>query len=227
MQKRSVFRRALLFFLLLAAAAAFAACSAPEALLARLGFDTHDYRGEKTLYVHDPESETAQTLAAMMRRLSVNTPMLTPFSGAKEAADACRDAVLNQLLERGYAQYAGNTALLAEAARAYPQMQISVLIPAADFEAVVYSAFGGSEKITNKSGSIFRYLDRIDAYTTAATPQSSSVVTTVVRCEETERTYRLTFINSLDSVVSPEYFALMIKREDGSVYIRSLEQTAS
>ena len=223
MLKRSVFQRARLLFLCALLILPLASCGAAENLLGRLGFDTHDYRGEKTQRVHAPDSETAEMLAAMMRRLSVNSPILTPFSGAKEAADACRDGVLNQLLESGYAQYAGNRALLARAADAYPQLQISVLIPAADFETVIYASFGGSERIVNRSGELFRYLDKIDAYTTAATPQPSSVVTTVLLCEETERTYRLTFENSLDGVVSPAYFALIIKREDGSLYIRSLE----
>lgn len=223
MLKRSVFQRARLLVFCVLLVFPLASCGAAENLLGRLGFDTHDYRGEKLLRAHAPDSETALSLAAMMRQLSVNSPILTPFSGAREAADACRDGVLNQLLETGYAQYAGNRALLSRASDAYPQLQVSVLIPASDFETKVYASFGGSERVVNKSGTMFRYLDKIDAYTTAAMPQPSSVVTTVLRCEETERTYRLTFENSLDGVVSPAYFALIIKREDGSLYIRSLE----
>ena len=227
MVKRSVFRRALPFFMLVAAVCVLTSCNAAEGVMSRLGFDTHNYRGEKTLATHMPDSEVARELAAMMNALSVHSPYLTPFSGAKEAAQVCRDAVLNRMLSENYARYAGNTLLLAKAAQAYPQMQISVLIPADDFESIVYASFGGSEKITNKDGDMFRYLDKIDAYTTAASPQRGEVVTTVTFCEETERTYRLRFRNSLGDVISPEYFALIIRREDGSLYIRSLEETGT
>lgn len=220
MVKRSVFRRALLLFIALFM---FSSCNAAEGMMAKLGFDTHNYRGEKTLATHIPDSETARELAEMMSELSVNSPYLSPFSGAKEAAQVCRDAVLNRMLAENYARYAGNTVLLTKAAQFYPQMQISVLIPADDFESVIYATFGGSEKITNKSGEIFRYLDKIDAYTTAASPQQSSVVTAVTLCEETARTYRIRFRNTLGDVVSPEYFALIIKRDDGTLYVRSLE----
>ena len=223
MVKRSVFRRALPFFILLTAVCTMTSCQAAEGLMSRLGFDTHNYRGERAIATHMPDSEIAAELAEMVNALGLHSPYLTPFSGAKEAAQVCRDAVLNRMLSENYARYAGNTALLAEAAQAYPQMQISVLIPADDFEAVIYASFGGSEKITNKNGEMFRYLDKIDSYTTAASPQKSDVVTTVTFCEETEKTYRLHFRNTLGEVVSPEYFALIIKRDDGTVYIRSLE----
>lgn len=222
MVKRSVFRKALPFLLLLCTLFPLTSCGAAEGLLSRLGFDTHNYRGEKTTASHAPDSETARTLAELMRSLSVNSPFLTPFSGAREAAQSCRDAVLNRMLEQSYARYAGNTVLLAKAAQAYPHMQINVLIPADDFEAEVYARFGGSEKITNRDGVLFRYLDKIDAYTTAASPQLSAVVTEILTCEETERTYRLTFRNSLDDAESPVYFALIIKRDDGTLYIREL-----
>ena len=223
--KRSVFRRALPFLLVLCTLFPLTSCGAAEGLLSRLGFDTHNYRGEKTIATHPPDSEAAQTLRELVGSLSVNSPFLIPFSGAREAAQAYRDAILNQMLEQSYARYAGNTVLLAKAAEEYPRMQINVLIPADNFEAVVYARFGGSEKITNKDGGLFRYLDKIDAYTTAASPQSSAVVTEILTCEETERTYRLTFRNSLDDAVSPTYFALIIKRNDGTLYIRELSES--
>lgn len=222
MKKISVLRKVLL--LLLAFPMLFlTACG--EGLMAKLGFDTHDYRGEKVLAVHEPDSEIARTLAEMTRTLTVASPLLPSFSGAKEAADVCRDAVLNHMLKTGYAQYAGNGALLKKAAEAYPQMQLSILIPAEDFASTVYESFGGREKITNKSGAMFRYLDKVAAYTTAALPVNSEVEIRVTLLEETERTYRLYFVNTLDTVTSPEYFALIIKREDGSLYFSELSES--
>lgn len=222
MQKRSVFRRGLLL-LLSFAILSLTACG--EGLMDRLGFDTHDYLGEPVVTVHENDGDTARQLADMTRTLTVNSPILTPFSGAKEAADACRDAVLGQMLGEDYARYAGNSVMLEKAEEAYPGMQISVLIPADDFESVIYATFGGSEKITNKNGALFSYLDRVRAYTTAMPPVESEVVTTVLSCEETARTYRIRFVNTLDDVVSPTYFALLIKREDGSLYFASLSET--
>ncbi len=218
--KQKCFRTLPLFFLL-PYLLILSGCSS-NGLLSLLGFDTHNYRGEELIALHDPNSETVQELLDMTRSLTVNTAELTPFSGAKDAADACRDAILNYMLENGYAQYAGNRDLVARAAAAYPQMQFSVLIPADDFEAMIYLLFGGNEKIANRSGTIFRYLDKVDAYTTPANPQASQVVTTATYCEETERTYRLYFVNTLDGVTSPEYFALLIKRDDGSLYFKEL-----
>ncbi|MBO5671426.1 MAG: hypothetical protein J6S41_07740 [Clostridia bacterium] len=197
-----------------------------EGLMSTLGFDTHDYFGEKVITVHETDSEIARQLADMTRTLTVNSPILTPFSGAKEAADACRDAVLGQMLGEDYARYAGNGVMLQKAEEAYPGMQISVLIPADDFESVIYATFGGSEKITNKNGALFSYLDRVRAYTTAMPPVESDVVTTVLSCEETARTYRIRFVNTLDGVTSPAYFALLIKREDGSLYFSALSEVA-
>ena len=112
-----------------------------------------------------------------------------------------------------------------KAAEAYPQMQLSVLIPSDDFASTVYATFGGREKIANKSGTLFRYLDKVGAYTTAALPVKSEVQTRVTLLEETERTYRLYFVNTLDTVTSPEYFALIIKREDGSLYFSELSES--
>lgn len=221
MQKRSVFRRVLLW-LLAVCMLSLTACG--EGLMETLGFDTHDYYGEQVITVHDNDGETARTFAEMIRTLTVNSPILTPFSGAKEAADACRDALLTQMLGKDYARYAGNSTLLQRAEEAYPGMQISVLIPADDFESVIYATFGGSEKITNKNGDLFSYLDRVGAYTTAMPPVKSEVKTTVLACEETARTYRIRFVNTLGGVASPEYFVLLIKREDGSLYFASLSE---
>ena len=126
MVKRSVFRRALLLFIALFM---FSSCNAAEGMMAKLGFDTHNYRGEKTLATHIPDSETARELAEMMSELSVNSPYLSPFSGAKEAAQVCRDAVLNRMLAENYARYAGNTV--------FPNGTITVKLNAPEIAKVV------------------------------------------------------------------------------------------
>ena len=135
---------------------------------------------------------------------------------------SCRDAVLYHMLRARYAQYAGNAALIDKAAAAYPQMQLTVVIPEREFEKEVYALFGGREKITNKSGKLFTYLEKANAYTTAVGTIDSEVVTTVVRLEETERTYRLYFVNTLGEITSPTYCALIIRRKDGTMYFSEL-----
>ncbi len=221
--KRSVFRTGLLFILLVQMLA-LASCAAGERLMARLGFDMHDYRGESVIRTHAADSEIAVSLADMTRTLTVSSPILTPFSGTKEASEVCRDAVLYRMLSEGYAQYAGNTELLAKAAAAYPQMQLTVVIPERDFEKEVYAVFGGREKITNKDGDLFTYLEKAKVYTTAVGTVENEVVTTVVRLEETERTYRLYFVNTLGEITSPTYCALIIRREDGTMYFSELSE---
>lgn len=219
--KKSVFRTVLLF-VLIAEMIALSSCAAGERLMARLGFDTHDYRGESVILTHAPNSELALSLAEMTRTLTVFSPILTPFSGTREAADACRDAILNHMLNENYAQYAGNAALLEKTTDVYPHMQLTVLIPARDFEKEVYAAFGGREKITNENGELFTYLEKADAYTTAFVPVQSEVITTVTHLEETARTYRLYFVNTLGEITSPTYCALIIRREDGTMYFSEL-----
>ena len=219
--KRHLFRACLLFFLSVSLLF-LSACG--EGLAAGLGFDTHDYAGEPVKTVHDPLGQVAAELSDFVSVLSLEAPILQSFSGAKEAAEAYRDQILSDMLSRYYARYAGNQKLLAEAALAYPGMQLHVLIPAKDFESVVYATFGGSEKIVNRDGARFLYLEKIRAYTTAAPLPEGGVRTTVLRLEETERTYRLYFENQRGEVESPAYFALLIKRDDGSFYIAELRE---
>ncbi len=219
---KNFFFRTCLLFLLSFSMLFLSSCG--EGLAARLGFDTHDYGGEPVQNRHDPLGKVAAELLDLTAVLSLETPVLTPFAGAKEAADAYRDEVLSQMLSQYYARYAGNEALLSKAAAAYPGMQLHVLIPAEDFESVVYATFGGSEKVVNRDGERFLYLEKIRAYTTAAPLPEGGVESRVLRLEETERTYRLYFENRRGEITSPAYFALLIKREDGSLYIAELRE---
>lgn len=219
--KNTVFRTCLLF--LLSFSLLFLS-SCGEGLAARLGFDTHDYGGEPVRTRHDPLGKVAAEVLDVTAVLSLESPLLTPFSGAKEAAEAYRDEVLSQMLSQYYARYAGNKALLEKAAAAYPGMQLHVLIPAEDFESVIYKSFGGSEKVVNRSGRRFTYLEKIRAYTTAAPLPEGGVESHVLRLEETDRTYRLYFENRRGEITSPAYFVLLIKREDGSLYMAELRE---
>lgn len=199
-------------------------CSAAESFMSSLGFDMHDYSGEAVTAEHTADSDISLRLADMVQMLLLNTPYLEPFSKMSEALDIYRDAVLNYMLGEEYAKYSGNLTLLDSAAREYPQLVITTAIPVSDFEAVMYRCFGGSDKVTNRDGKYFTYLDKISAYTAVSGVITSSVEVTVTECVETKNTYRLTFYNTLGSSVSPEYTAMIIKREDGTLYFKSLTE---
>ena len=190
--------------------------------MSTLGFDTHDYEGEEVVETYDGDSEKAEELINMLEVLTVDTPRIAPFDGANEAMKTCRDAVLNYMLNREYAKYTGNIALMDQVKETYPQMQISAIIPADDFENFVYTYFGGKQKIKNITSTLFVYLEKVNAYITVAQPQENSIDYNIQKIEETQNTYRVYFTCSLHDEISPTYKALIIKREDGNCYFRYL-----
>lgn len=196
-------------------------CGARD-FLSTLGFDTHDYEGEEIVEIYDGESEKAEELTDMLEILTVNTPQIIPFDGANEAMKNCRDAVLNYMLNREYAKYTGNISLMDQVKETYPQMQISAIIPADDFENFVYTYFGGKQKIKNITSTLFVYLEKVNAYITVAQPQENSIGYNIKKIEETQNMYRVYFTCSLHDEISPIYKTLIIKREDGNCYFRYL-----
>lgn len=196
-------------------------CGARD-FLSTLGFDTHDYEGEEIVETYDGESDKAEELTDMLEILTVNTPQIAPFDGANEAMKTCRDAVLNYMLNREYAKYTGNISLMDQVKETYPQMQISAIIPADDFENFVYTYFGGKQKIKNITSMLFVYLEKVNAYITVAQPQENSIDYNIQKIEETQNTYRVYFTCSLHDESSPTYKTLIIKREDGNCYFRYL-----
>lgn len=192
--------------------------------LAVLGFDTHDYDGEEVIKTYAATSSMSAELCEKIRVLTVNGVDIPEFSSTKEATDKCRDAVLNYMLNTNYLKYAGNFENLEEAEKAYPQMRFSVIIPAREFENIIYMYFGGKEKVQNKSGNLFEYLPKIDAYVTAVQPEQSELVFETSEVEETENSFRLSFICSRGDEKSDKYYALFIKREDGNHYFKYVKK---
>lgn len=198
-------------------------CGARD-FLSTLGFDTHDYEGEEILETYGADNEKADALLEMLKILTICSPILEPFEGAREAMEFYRDSVLNYMLNTDYSKYTGNITLLDQVQEAYPQMQIAAIIPAEDFENTVYTYFGGKQKIKNVSSTLFVYLEKVGVYTTVAGPQENIVQYNVQKIEETQNTYRVYFNCSLNDETSPMYKALIIKREDGNAYFRYLEE---
>lgn len=199
-------------------------CSTVTELVDKLGFDTYDYMSEEVHTTYDTDSDVATTLAGMIQIL---VPTLSPFDNMNEAISAYRDTVLTYMLESEYARYSGNMTLIAKATEAYPEYQISEIIPAADFEATMYRYFGGSVKISHKDGSRFRYLSKVQAYIALSSPISDDSQVRITSIGETDKTWRVTFTVVQGQVESDPYFVLIIKRDDGTLYFKSLQKLSA
>jgi len=192
--------------------------------LATLGFDTHDYDSEKVIKEFRVDSDIALEMSEMIKILTIDSVNMPEFEGTDEAIELCRDAILNSMYSNNFAKYAGNESLFRTATEMYPHVEFSVLIPADDFENVAYKYFGSKEKITNKSGAVYDYLEGVDAYITVAKPFGTEIEVNVFSLVETENTYRLEFEASLDGEKSPRYLAQLIKRSDDSFYFRYIKK---
>lgn len=195
-------------------------------ILDKLGFDTYDYMSENVLRTHEAEGETAVMLEDVLNILVTDSPELIPFEYMGDAIKAYRDAVLDYMLETGYSKYSGNTALMSEAAEKYPEYSITQLIPEREFEATMYRYFGGDVMITHGDGSRFKYLEKVGAYVSAVPMSDSGYRAEITAVSETEKTYRVWFFVGSENVRSDDYFALIIKRDDGTLYIKKLLKAA-
>lgn len=192
----------------------------------KLGFDTYDYMSEKIIKSHDVNGETADTIEKLLDVLITDSTNLPTFEKMSDAIREYRDAVLLYMLEEEYAKYAGNTELIEKAAKAYPEYTITQIIPVSEFEATMYRYFGGNVKITHRDGERFKYLPKVGAYISPSVSERTNLSAVITELNETEKTYRVRFIVTAEGVESEEYFALIIKREDGTLYFKKLLTSA-
>ncbi len=189
---------------------------------ALLGYDTTDYEGEAAIASLPTDDARASELAEMVSILAEDRGVhLTAFCNTEEAVEHYRDAILGYMLRNNYSRYTGNRAEISRAAKSYPQLCVSTLIPESDFENTVYRYFGGTS-VKNKSGALYSYLKRADCYTAPVSVSPRAVDIDVHSIEETANTYRMTFVLSDEQETSGVYTAVFVKREDGSCYFRSL-----
>jgi hypothetical protein len=215
-----------LVLIMLETAALFSSCGIYDKVADKLGFDTYDYMSEKVTAVLPTEGSDAEICRDVIKVLISNSGYLSTFDNMAEAIDLYSDSVLTYMLETAYSKYSGNSELLKKAAEQYPELGITVIIPASEYENTMYRFFGGDVKIINKDRDKFTYLSKINAYTTMFHPEFSNLKADIIYLAETERTYRVRFravaAEEWDGMVYPEYFALIIKREDGTYYIKKL-----
>ena len=191
-------------------------------LMDALGFDTYDYMSEKVITTHPADSELSEELEELLSMLITDSPYLTTFENMSDAIRYYRDAVLTRMLETGYSKYSGNTALIEKAERAYPEYSITQIIPESEFEATMYRCFGGDVMLNHKDGARFKYLPKVSAYISMVVPVASGLKPEITKLSETDQTYRVHFHVTDGEIRSDDYFALIIKREDGTLYIKKL-----
>lgn len=197
-----------------------------NSLLSQMGFETHDYESEKTVRVLENDGESALEFSEYLMMLTMTSPYLPEIENARDAVTNCRDSLLNYMLTDNYSRYTGNLQLLDEAQEAYPHMKIMNLIPAEEFEKTFYKFFGGSVKLTRKSGEYFVYLDKVGAYTSVSEPQTKDISVEVTEIYRTKNTYRMKARLTLGENTSPEYDIMLIRREDSSVYFAKVREAA-
>lgn len=183
-----------------------------------------DYEEESVIRELPTNDEIAEELCEMVQMLTVNSPILPEFDSIAEAMESCRDSVLYYMLTENYGKYTGDIEKLDDAVAAYPQMQITNLIPAREFEETVYTAFGGTRKITNETGRLFIYLDKVAGYTSVTMLDTEPVQVTLNSLSETENTYVARLRCTAGGITSPEYEVIFVKREDGNAYFYSVEE---
>ncbi len=192
-----------------------------------LGFDMNDYESEPATRILTADDEECAEMLRIIDMLTLDSVRLVPFETPREAAAGNRDAILNYMLNNGYAAYSGNSELLERAAEEYPQYSITTLIPEADLESTVYKCFGGDASVRHGNSVRYTYLSRVSAYTTTGLPLATTVTVTLSNICETEHTYRVSFTvtgteGEGGAEVSENYTAMFMKREDETIYMRFL-----
>ena len=191
-------------------------------LMTALGFDMNDYESEQMVRMLDADDEEYKNIAAIIKILLIDNADITPFENSREASSGNCDAILNYMLNNSYAAYSGNAELLADAENEYPQYSITTLIPKTDYEGCVYRYFGGDSSVVHESSVRFIYLPKVGAYTTTGQPAPVTAEIWISMCCETANTYRITFTVGDAEGKSRGYTAMMMKREDGTIYMKYL-----
>lgn len=185
------------------------------------GEDGSPYLSEEVISSVEKGSEKWTELSDLLGVLTVNSVDIPEFDSMRESVDYFRDSLLNYLCCKNYRKYAGNVELLNEIREDYPELDAIAAIRADEFESEMYRAFGGSIKITHRSTTLFTYLEKSDVYVPITSPVYGGCDLTLVSVEETENTYRIDFEATADEKTIP-YFALLVKRDDGSSYFSFL-----
>ena len=222
--RRRTRRRGRLALLLLFSALFLVSCVAGSNVLwirGFLGIDLMDYRAEAVEETLPVDGALSDSLCATVDLLAVNSTRLEPVSKSSSLIHFYRDELLNHLLRERYSRYTGDADAMEAVQRDYPNMTVSVLIPAADLENLAQSYFG-VQNIRHGDGELFTYLEKSGYYTFSMKAWEDSVTVIPEAIEETHHTYRLHFHLQKGEEISRGYVAIFVKRDDGSAYLRAL-----
>lgn len=187
-----------------------------------LGIDMHDYDTEESLNTLALDGSVANGILNLLPMLFQNTPYLGEFDSPAEAAKLYRDGILCSILASNYAKYNANNDLIDKTRALYPTLEITTVIPAVDFESTAYRCFGGAASVSNASTPLFIYLERVDAYISVGIGVDNSAEVTLTELYETENTYVCRFFAEMNGERSDSYRLLLMKRDDGTFYMRKL-----
>ena len=213
-------RKLLAALLLCSLSLSFASCG----LYDLLGIDTHDYAKEEAVATLEANSDVANEISQMILIMVENSPHLKEFDNPSDAAELYRNGVLCHILERNYAKYNANIDLIETTRELYPTYELTTVIPAVDFEGTVYRYFGGTASVANRSTALFTYLDKVDAYVSVGIGVDNSADIEIAELYETENTYVCKFNCKMADTLSGPYTLLLMKRDDGTFYMKSLEK---
>ena len=185
-----------------------------------------NFIGESVIADHGKDYPSNESFVKIINLLTDDGAELAPFSDPKTVAALYRDRILSYLVSTGYSKYTGSTAKIGEAEKKYPKMRISVLVPYEDFEYTVYSSFGGGKSVSHTDGTVFTNLSRVGGYTAVGQVKASNAQIEINGVKETENTYIVSFYTVFRGNYSPLYRGIFVKRDDGSVYLGSLERIA-
>lgn len=188
-----------------------------------LGLDLTDYRAETVEKTLPLDGDIADSLCKGIELFTVNNLELKPFTKASQAVTYYRDEILNNMLREGYSHYTANAKSLSKVEAAYPNLNVSTLIPAADLENTA-SRYFGTHRVEHENGELFNYLERAECYNFALKAWERTVEVIPERIEETYHTYRFSFRLTDGEDLSTLYTAVFVKRNDGTCYIRALDR---
>ena len=183
--------------------------------------DGNVYIAEDVISSVEKDSEKWAEIEDMLGMLTVDSADIPEFDGTKEAFGLFRDSLLNHMCCSSYRKYAGNSQVLDAINEENPGIDAIAAISASEFESSMYRVFGGNVKLTHVNTELFTYLKDSGVYVPVTSPIEGGVDFELLSVDETENTYRIEFRSSAGDYTG-SYFALLIKRDDGSCYFNLL-----
>ncbi len=188
---------------------------------------TPDYSNESVIGSASENTDVISELSNIIYALSVSSIELPEFSDTGGAVEKCKDSLLNHLLTTGYSRFSGSTEILKNASEEYPHLSIASAIGKSDFEGALYKYFNHGGNIRHSDTNRFRYLSKISAYIPSVRETANNYSIDIKSIEETSSTYRMKFYLSQGNDISPEYYAVFVKRDKNGCYIQSLAVSSS